>query len=191
MNGLAIPPLYGISLFSGIAGLDIGIQHIIRNAHTICYVEGEVFNAQVLHKNMQKGILHHAPIYSNVITFPSVAHHFSEKVDFITAGFPCQPFSKAGSRKSIKDEKWLWDSILETISQTKPSFLFLENVSNLLNEWEAFDEISKSLSQIGFNIEWSNVRASDVGANHQRNRLFIFAYKPERLSKLIRFFPRS
>ena len=133
---------------------------------------------------MQLGLLHPAPIYSDVVTFPSVAHHFSEKVDFITAGFPCQPFSQAGSRKGTDDHRWLWNSILHTIMQTRPSFLFLENVSNLLNEWGAFDEISKSLSKIGFHLEWSNVRASDVGANHQRNRLFIFAYKTGTLSKL-------
>mgnify|MGYP003682067295 CR=1 FL=1 len=184
MNGLAIPSLNGISLFSGIAGLDLGIQHIIPNSRTICFVEREIYTAQILHQKMQLGLLHPAPIYSDVITFPSVAHHFSQKVDFITAGFPCQPFSQAGSRKGISDERWLWDSILDTISQTTPSFLFLENVSNLLNEWGAFDEISKTLSKIGFNIEWSNVRASDVGANHQRNRLFIFAYKTGTLSKL-------
>ena len=184
MNGLAIPSLNGISLFSGIAGLDLGIQHIIPNSRTICFVEREIYTAQILHQKMQLGLLHPAPIYSDVITFPSVAHHFSQKVDFITAGFPCQPFSQAGSRKGISDERWLWDSILDTISQTTPSFLFLENVSNLLNEWGAFDEISKSLSKIGFNLEWANVRASDVGANHQRNRLFIFAYKTGTLSKL-------
>ena len=184
MNGLAIPSLNGISLFSGIAGLDLGIENIIPNSRTICYVEGETYAAQVLHQKMQIGLLHPAPIYSDVVSFPSVADHFAEKVDFITAGFPCQPFSQAGSRKGTDDSRWLWSSILEIIGEVRPSFLFLENVSNLLNEWGAFDEISKSLSQIGFNIEWANVRASDVGANHQRNRLFIFAYIPSELYRI-------
>jgi len=191
MNDVVIPTLYGLSLFSGIAGLDLGIEHILPQSKTVCYVEGEIYNAKLLYQKMQKGELSHAPIYSDVRTFPYVAHNFSEKVDFITAGFPCQPFSAAGSRNGTKDHRWLWDSILQTIVQTKPSFLFLENVSNLLNEWEAFDEISKSLSEIGFNLEWANVRASDVGANHQRNRLFIFGYKPGTLGKLILTNPNS
>lgn len=191
MNGLALSPLYGISLFSGIAGLDLGVERIIPKARTLCYVEGEMFGAQLLHKKMQKGLLHPAPIYSDVVSFPSVAHHFAKKVDFITAGFPCQPFSAAGSRKGTKDERWLWESILETISKVRPNFLFLENVSNLLNEWGAFDEISKSLAKIGFNLEWSNVRASEVGANHQRNRLFIFAYKTGTLDRIHLSHPHS
>lgn len=185
MNDMVLPTLHGISLFSGIGGLDLGVEHILPQSKTICYVEGEIFNAKILFQKMQKGELSHAPIYSDVRTFPSVAHNFSEKVDFITAGFPCQPFSQAGRLKGTNDKRWLWDSILQTIKQTRPSFLFLENVSNLLNEWEAFDEISKSLSEIGFNLEWANVRASDVGANHQRNRLFIFAYRAGKLSNLI------
>ena len=191
MNELVLPTLYGLSLFSGIRGIDYGVEYILPQSKTICYVEGEIFAAKILYQKMQKGELPHAPIYSDVRTFPSVAHNFSEKVDFITAGFPCQPFSKAGSRKGTKDNRWLWDSILQTIKQTRPSFLFLENVSNLVNEWGAFDEISKSLSKIGFDIEWANVRASDVGANHKRNRLFIFAYKQGSLSKLILTNPNS
>jgi DNA (cytosine-5)-methyltransferase 1 len=191
MNDVVLPTLYGISLFSGIGGLDLGVEHILPQSKTICYVEGEIFNAKILFQKMQKGELSHAPIYSDVRTFPSVAHNFSEKVDFITAGFPCQPFSLAGRLKGTNDKRWLWDSILQTIKQTRPSFLFLENVSNLLNEWEAFDEISKSLSEIGFNLEWANVRASDVGANHKRNRLFIFAYRPGKLSNLILTNPHS
>jgi site-specific DNA-cytosine methylase len=184
MNDLVSHTLYGLSLFSGIGGLDLGVEHILPKSQTICYVEGEIYNAKVLYQKMQRGELSNAPIYSDVRTFPSVAHNFFEKVDFITAGFPCQPFSLAGRLQGKNDERWLWDSILQTIKQTRPSFLFLENVSNLLNEWEAFDEISKSLSEIGFNLEWANVRASDVGANHQRSRLFIFAYKPGTLSKI-------
>ena len=81
MNDVVIPTLYGLSLFSGIGGLDYGIEHILPQSKTICYVEGEIFNAKILFQKMQKGELSHAPIYSDVRTFPSVAHNFSEKVD--------------------------------------------------------------------------------------------------------------
>ena len=114
-------------------------------------------------------------------TFRKISHVFRGKVDFITAGFPCQPFSTAGHLKGTNDSRWLWGSILEIIGQVRPSYLFLENVSNIINQFGAFDEITKSLSKIGFNCEWSTLRASDVGANHHRNRAFIFAYIPDRL----------
>jgi len=63
----------------------------------------------------------------------------------------------------------------------RPNFLFFENVSNLINDTRAFEQICFTLSKIGFDIEWSALRASDVGANHQRNRLFIFGYRKEAL----------
>ena len=127
-----------------------------------------------------------ATIYSDVITFSSHCHHFTDKVDFITAGFPCQPFSKAssGRRKGVKDERWLWSSIIDIIRKTRPSFLFLENVANLLNEHDAFSEILSTLASLGFNAQWTTLQASEVGANHQRNRLFIFAYRSEHLHLL-------
>lgn len=169
----------GLALFAGVGGLELGVNLILPESRTVCYVEGEAYNVEVLQNKIEKKQLEEAIIFSDVQSFGSVCHLFSGKVDFITAGFPCQPFSGAGSRKGIKDERWLWDSILEIISQVRPSYLFLENVSNLLNEWGAFDEISKSLAKVGFCLEWGTLRASKIGANHHRNRLFIFGYKPE------------
>ena len=169
----------GLALFAGVGGLELGVNLIIPESRTVCYVEGEAYNIEVLQNKIEKKQLEEAIIFSDVQSFGTVCHLFSGKVDFITAGFPCQPFSGAGSRKGIKDERWLWDSILEIISQVRPSYLFLENVSNLLNEWGAFDEISKSLAKVGFSLEWGTLRASKIGANHHRNRLFIFGYKPE------------
>ena len=169
----------GLALFAGVGGLELGVNLILPESRTICYVEGEAYNVEVLQNKIEKKQLEEALIFSDVRAFRQICHIFSGKVDFITAGFPCQPFSTAGDRKGTNDERWLWGSIIEIISQVRPNFLFLENVSNLINEWRAFDEISKSLSKIGFCIEWGTLRASEVGANHHRNRLFIFGYKPE------------
>ena len=171
----------GVALFAGVGGLELGVNLILPESRTVCFVEGEAYNVEVLQNKIEKKQLEEALIFSDVRAFRQICHIFSGKVDFITAGFPCQPFSTAGDRKGTNDERWLWGSIIEIISQVRPNFLFLENVSNLINEWRAFDEISKSLSKIGFCIEWGTLRASEVGANHHRNRLFIFAYKPESL----------
>ena len=176
----------GISLFAGIAGLDLGIHQIYPQSRTICFVERDIYSASVLRSHILKGSLPMASIYSDVTTFSQHCHLFDDKVDFITAGFPCQPFSKAssGRRKGIKDERWLWSYIIDIIRSTSPSFLFLENVANLLNEHEAFSEILSTLASCGFNVEWFTLQASEVGANHQRNRLFIFAYRSEHLHLL-------
>jgi len=176
----------GISLFSGIAGLDLGIHQIYPQSRTICFVERDIYSASVLRSHILKGTLPMAAIYSDVTTFSHHCHLFDDKVDFITAGFPCQPFSKAssGRRKGIKDERWLWSSIIDIIRSTSPSFLFLENVANLLNEHEAFSQILSTLASCGFDAQWFTLQASEVGANHQRNRLFIFAYRSEHLHLL-------
>ena len=176
----------GISLFAGIAGLDLGIHQIYPQSRTICFIERDIYSASVLRSHILKGSLPMASIYSDVTTFAQHCHLFDDKVDFITAGFPCQPFSKAssGRRKGINDERWLWSSIIDIIRSTSPSFLFLENVANLLNEHEAFSQILSTLASLGFNAEWTTLQASEVGANHQRNRLFIFVYRSEHLHLL-------
>jgi len=168
--------LNGLALFAGVGGLELGVNLILPQSRTVCFVEGETYNVEVIQNKIKTQQLEEALIFSDVRAFRQICHIFSRKVDFITAGFPCQPFSTAGELKGTNDERWLWDSILEIISKVRPSYLFLENVSNLVNQFGAFDEISKSLSQIGFNLEWGTLRASDIGANHHRNRLFIFGY---------------
>lgn len=181
----------GLALFAGVGGLELGINQIFPNSRTLCYVEGEAYNVEVLQNKIEKKQLEEGLIFSDVQTFGKICHVFSGKVDFISGGFPCQPFSTAGQLKGTKDSRWLWDSILEIISQVRPSYLFLENVSNIINEFGAFDEITKSLSKIGFNCEWSTLRASDIGANHHRNRAFIFAYIPDHLQFITPIFPNS
>ena len=97
-----------------------------------------------------------------------------EPVDILTAGYPCQPFSTAGQRKGSADERHLWPYIKEVISQLRPSRVILENVRGHLTL--GFKEVLKDLAEIGCDAKWAIVRASDVGAPHQRARLFVIAY---------------
>lgn len=97
-----------------------------------------------------------------------------EPVDILTAGYPCQPFSTAGQRKGSKDERHLWPYIKEIISHLQPSRVILENVRGHLTL--GFKEVLKDLTEIGYDARWAIVRASDVGAPHQRARLFLIAY---------------
>lgn len=166
----------GLALFAGVAGLDLGVRLAFPSSRTVCYVEGEAYAASVLVSQMQKGALHEAPIWSNVVTFDGKP--WCGKVDFITAGFPCQPWSKAGKLEKTKDERWLWHDIERIICETRPQYLFLENVPGIIHG--GICEILKSLAESGFNVEWGCIKASDVGANHRRDRAFIFAYCAKR-----------
>lgn len=97
-----------------------------------------------------------------------------EPIDILTAGYPCQPFSHAGQRKGTNDARHIWPHIAQAISVLRPKYVILENVRGHLSL--GFKEVLKDLAQHGYNARWRTVRASDVGAPHQRARLFIVAY---------------
>jgi DNA (cytosine-5)-methyltransferase 1 len=97
-----------------------------------------------------------------------------EPVDILTAGYPCQPFSTAGQRKGSADERHLWPYIKDIISHLQPERVILENVRGHLTL--GFKEVLKDLTETGYDARWAIIRASDVGAPHQRARLFVIAY---------------
>ena len=97
-----------------------------------------------------------------------------EPIDILTAGYPCQPFSHAGSRKGADDERHLWPYIKEIIGILRPRFVVLENVRGHFGL--GFREVLSDLASIGYDARWTLIRASDVGAPHRRERLFILAY---------------
>jgi DNA (cytosine-5)-methyltransferase 1 len=86
----------------------------------------------------------------------------------------CQPFSQAGKRKGTTDERHLWPYVYEAIKHLRPRFAFFENVRGHLTC--GFSEVLEDLASIGWDAQWACVRASDVGAPHHRERLFILAY---------------
>ena len=96
-----------------------------------------------------------------------------EPIDILTAGYPCQPFSQAGNRKGTDDARHIWPNIKEGISILRPRYVILENVRGHLSL--GFKEVLKDLAEIGYDAKWQIVRASDVGAPHRRERLFVIA----------------
>jgi DNA (cytosine-5)-methyltransferase 1 len=97
-----------------------------------------------------------------------------EPVDIITGGYPCQPFSHAGNRKGKNDERHLWPFVRDAIRTLRPDYAILENVAGHLTL--GFGDVLADLAAIGWDAEWTTVRASDVGACHRRERLFILAH---------------
>jgi DNA (cytosine-5)-methyltransferase 1 len=90
-----------------------------------------------------------------------------------TAGYPCQPFSNAGLRLGTDDPRHLWPWIANAIGILRPEIIVLENVAAHLRR--GFDIVSADLASLGYVVGWTIVRASDIGAPHQRRRLFIVA----------------
>ena len=97
--------------------------------------------------------------------------------DIITAGYPCQPFSLAGARNGTNDERHLWPYIRNTVSVLRPRLLVLENVAGHLSLGAG--AVVGDLASLGYDAKWTVIRASDVGAPHQRKRWFCVATDTE------------
>ena len=163
----------GLALFAGGGGLELGLSLALGTDYkTVAYVERECTSAAVLAANMERGWLDKAPIWDDVTTFTGDAvSPLVDNIDIISAGFPCQPWSVAGSRKGTEDERWLWPHIFRLVREIRPRSIFLENVPGLLHG--GIEHVLGDLASIGFDAEWTSVRASDVGAPHRRERVFI------------------
>ena len=165
------PRLRGISLFSGVGGLELALHEEVK---TVAYVEREPYAQAVLIKRMHEGFLDKAPIYDDVRTFKGKSYR--GVVDIVFGGFPCQDISFAGKGKGIKEgtRSRLWFEMQRIISEIRPSLVFLENVSAIT--YRGLDTVTASLTEAGYDCRWIDVRASDVGAWHKRERWFCLGY---------------
>ena len=96
-----------------------------------------------------------------------------EQVDLLCAGYPCQPFSTAGQRKGLEDERAIFEYIADAISVLRPRWLLLENVAGHLTLGGT--SVIATLTSLGYDCRWAVVWASDTGSPHKRARLFIWA----------------
>ncbi|MYX16876.1 DNA cytosine methyltransferase [Streptomyces sp. SID8374] len=96
-----------------------------------------------------------------------------EPVDILCGGYPCQPLSLAGQLNGTADARWIWPHIATALRVLRPRIAIFENVANHLRLGLA--DVLADLADLGFDAEWCTVRASEVGAPHQRNRLFLLA----------------
>ena len=168
-----------LSLCTGYEGIGRGLREVLPNVREIAYVEIEAFAIANLANKMETGKLHQAPIYTNLKTFPY--RKFRGQVDIISGGFPCQPFSQAGSRKATEDPRHLFPYIAEGIRECQPRIVFLENVEGILSCCTQDGEpvlqyVLRTLEELGYRATAGIFSASEVGFPHQRKRVYILGY---------------
>lgn len=139
----------------------------------MCYVEREAYAASVLVRRMEEGRLDPAPVWSDLGSFD--ARPWRGVVDCITGGYPCQPFSVAGKQRAHEDERHLWPHVARITEQLRPSVVAFENVANHLRLGGR--EVLGDLQRMGYETAASLWRASDVGAPHRRERIFIVGHR--------------
>jgi DNA (cytosine-5)-methyltransferase 1 len=152
------------SLCTGYGGLDIAVEAVF-NAKTVWTSEIDKYASALIKERFC------VPNYGDLKT---INWNKVEPIDILTAGYPCQPFSNAGYRKGTDDERHIFPYILEAISILRPRYAIMENVRGHISL--GFKEVLKGLAEVGYDAKWRIVRASDVGAPHRRERLFIIAY---------------
>ena len=172
-----------ISFFTGYGGIERGIELTGERITHLASCEIEAYSQANLIKEMEAGRLASHPIWTDAKTFPG--EQFLGKVDLFTGGFPCQPFSSAGSRNADDDPRHLFPSCLRAIESFKPVRVFLENVEGLISAKLGGDgwsdpkgtpvliHVLRELERRGYKTTWGVFSASEAGAPHQRKRVFI------------------
>ena len=175
-----------LSLCSGYEGIGLGLRRIFPNLREIAYVEREGFPIANLVAKMEAGELDEAPVFTDVKTFPY--GKFRGLVDILSGGFPCQPFSAAGKRKGVEDPRHLFPYIRDGIAECRPRLVFLENVEGIISSKTAEEQsvlqyVLSELESLGYKATAGVFSAAEVGASHQRKRVFILGYADLSFSK--------
>lgn len=163
MNGPRIA-----SFCTGYGGLDHAVQAIFG---------GEPAWVSDIDPGACQIITHRMPGVPNIGDLTTADYHAlieeRGRPDITLGGYPCQPFSTAGRRLGVKDERHLWPDIARALGVLRPRIAIFENVAGHLRL--GFDIVLTDLARLGFDVEWCLVRASEIGAPHRRSRLFIYA----------------
>jgi DNA (cytosine-5)-methyltransferase 1 len=161
-----------LGLCAGYGGIELGLHRVIRNLRTVALCEIEAFACANLVAKMEEGLMDAAPIWTDLKSFPWA--EFRGRVDILTGGYPCQPFSAAGKRLGTEDPRHLWPFIADGIRILRPRLCFFENVEGHISL--GLRAVIGELESIGYQTAWGIFSAAEVSAPHQRKRVFILAY---------------
>ena len=159
----------GLSLFSGIGGLDLAFEWAGGTVEAMCEIDP--YCRKVLQKH-----------WPDIPLFEDVRRLKGEDVgavDIIYGGFPCQPFSVAGNQKGRDDERYLWPEFSRLVGELKPRWVVAENVPGILHI--AADDVCADLERQGYSVGIFDFEAAAVGAPHRRERIFFVAHSDSSL----------
>ena len=162
-----------LALFAGAGGGILGGK--LLGWRTVCAVEWEAYPASVLCARQNDGFLPPFPIWDDVCTFDGKP--WRGIVDVVSGGFPCTDISAAGKGAGIDGEaSGMWREMARIICEVQPRFVFVENSPMLTSR--GLGRVLGDLAQMGFDAKWGVLGAADVGAVHQRDRIWIVAELP-------------
>ena len=172
-----------LDLFSGIGGFSYGLDQV--GFKTVAFCEMDQYCKLVLQKHW-KGV----KIYNDVKELKGqevIKEHGT--IDLITGGFPCQPFSIAGSRKGTNDNRHLWPQMFRLIKELKPRWVIGENVRNIISiqDGMVFETVCTDLEGEGYEVRAFNIPAAGIGAPHKRERIWIVANSRRTLRERSKF----
>ncbi|MEO9870347.1 MAG: DNA (cytosine-5-)-methyltransferase [Ekhidna sp.] len=157
------------SLFSGIGGFDLPAEWM--GWENVFHCEWNEFGQQLLKYYWPNTIS-----YDDIRKTDFTIHR--GKIDILTGGFPCQPYSVAGARKGAKDNRHLWPEVLRAIREVQPRFFLGENVPGIIN-WSkglVFKQVQTDLEDERYKVQPIVLPACAIGADHIRERVWFFAY---------------
>ena len=154
-----------LAIFAGAGGGILG-GHLL-GWRTVCAVEWDAYAASVLCARQNDGILPPFPIWDDVRTFDG--RPWRGRVDVVSGGFPCQAYSSASRGRVVADD--LWPEMRRIVANVAPRYVFAENVQR-----RAIDRAADELESMGYTVRALALSASDVGADHVRERYWLRAH---------------
>ena len=163
-----------LALFAGAGGGIWGGK--LLGWRTVCAVEWEPYAASVLAQRQNDGFLPPFPIWNDVRTFDGKP--WRGVVDVVSGGFPCQDISIAGKGAGLDGERsGLWKEMARIVLEVQPRYVLVENSPMLVSRGLA--TVLADLAEMGFDARWGVVGADDVGAPHERKRMWIVGFHPD------------
>lgn len=156
-----------LDLFSGVGGFSLGLER--SGMETLAFCEIDEFCQKVLNKNFPN-----KKIFTDIKKLTKEEINELGRIDVVCGGFPCQPFSIAGQKKGIEDDRDLWPEMFRVIQTARPTWVIGENVANFINM--EFTRTKIDLESIGYKVQPFVIPACAVGAHHRRDRVWIIAH---------------
>lgn len=166
------PEVTCVEWFYGYGGNALGLKRAIPGLREIAKCERDAFVVANMVSKMEAGLMDAVPVWTDCKTFPIAEFH--GLVDLFIASYPCQGFSHAGKRLGVEDERHLWPYCRKWIQGARPGAVWLENVEGHVSL--GLSTVLADLEEDDYTAAWGIFSASEVGAPHQRKRVFILAY---------------